>query len=152
MGGERETERMCDTEREFADNTHFHLSSTPPGWSYLLGSRTRVSVSQDNNWRVGNHYIFLKYHVRNLDVYRLSPLCLCLLTTCRWAYQENWRQSHCSADVFFCFQSPLNINISINNCCDVFFLSNSFRSVPSYSRLRCLSRVRFLSTSTKPAP
>ena len=30
MGGERETERMCDTEREFADNTHFHLSSTPP--------------------------------------------------------------------------------------------------------------------------
>jgi len=35
----------------------------------LVGYRRRVSVSQDNHLRVGNHDISFKGHVENLGVY-----------------------------------------------------------------------------------
>ena len=36
---------------------------------FLVGSRRRVSVSQENHLRVGNHDISFKGHVKNIGVY-----------------------------------------------------------------------------------
>ena len=81
----------------------------------VVGSRRRVSVSQDSHLRVGSHDISFKSYVKRLGVYIDTNLSMAkhinhinrsafpeIRSICSPSPDE---EGHCSADVFLCSQS-----------------------------------------------